>query len=156
VISPAQFACVWVDEPGENPLGRPGCIRAVGERVPSSPCRCPLTRTAGGGCEIFVLGRQNIWVVWSPALELALSVGRSGWEPWPGRPSPPNLLVTISMVTGTGFVLERLPSFGRTRCGGFRLRQQPSAELSAPSGAGEEVPETPKDLCAFGVDEVCG
>lgn len=86
-----------------------------------------------------------------PSLELALSVGRSGrWA----RPPPP----TRHTCGGPyGFVLDRPLSSGRTCCGAFRPRRRPRARPPAPgSGVGGKVPETPRDLCALGVDEVCG
>ena len=43
-----------------------------------------------------------------------------------------------------GFVLERLPSSGRTCCGAFRLRRRPSAGLSVPGGNSRQARRCPK------------
>ena len=114
----------------------------------SSPRRCPLTRTAGADADkLRSIGTpERPRVVRSPAFELALSTGRSGWD----RGRPPTKFHHHQRGDRYGFVLERLPSSGRTRCGVFRLRQQPSAGLSAPLGWAKRCPKLRK-TCALSV-----
>lgn len=93
-------------------------------------------------------------MVRSPAFELALSVGRSGREP--DRVTHQLLLTTsvvhsaVSYLNGCLPLAERAPACSGSG-GGLALDR-----LSPLPGMGEKVPETPKDLRAFGVDEVCG
>jgi hypothetical protein len=122
VISPTRpvkcLACARVDEPGGAlPLPAMGAVGL------SSPCRCSFGRTAGGGCEpkSVLETPEHLWVVRSPAFELALSVGRSGWEP--GRP-PTQLLSTTSVVNRTVSYLN-----------GCLPRAERAARVPAPAAA---------------------
>jgi len=138
VISPAQFAQLNVSpvfgstNPGclpRPPCWPPACVQWVPGAIP--PCRCSPPRGNGRGrMRASFLKRQNPTVVRSPAFELAPLVGRSGWDR--GRPPTQNHEFSNHEYGARyGFVLERLPSSGRTRCGVFRPRRWPSAGLPA-------------------------
>jgi len=82
--------------------------------------------------------------------------GHSGQEPTAGRPSlPPNLdttrvvICTVSCLNGHLPLAERAAV--RSDLGSGLALDRPTLS----EGTGEKVPETPKDLRAFGVDEVC-
>jgi hypothetical protein len=102
VISPVHLACARVDEPRGTlpicPAGRPhscgGCCGLLLSLLLS-----PRRDSEGWMRTKIVLETpEHPRVVRSPAFELALSVGRSGWGP--GRP-PTKILSTTSVVNGT-------------------------------------------------------
>lgn len=131
------------------------CIRAVGACWVLSLPLSLSPREDGRGRDAhknLVLGTPEYpRVVRSPAFELALSVGRSGWDR--GRP-PQYLLLATSVVTRTvPYLTGRLPLAERAAA---RSGPGGGLALNRPPWGAETVPETPKDLCALGVDEVCG
>lgn len=112
-----------------------------------------------GGCQIFSdkhPARTTLGGFGRLAVELVLYVRalRPGAN---GRPPllPPNLDTTRVVICTVSCLNGRLPLAERAS-----VRSDPGSGLALDrpalsGGTDEKVPETPKDLRAFGVDEVC-